>query len=90
MRVQTFLPVFNGFYNTLFEDLIDNATDNAIEYYNEQNESDLNYDDFDFDFDSIINEICKDAVLKVEEYNDECLYFELCENAYFVEYTINE
>ena len=67
MRVQTFLPVFNGFYNTLFEDILDNAVDDAIEYYNEQNESDLNYDDFDFDFDSIMNEICKDAVLKVEE-----------------------
>ena len=67
MRVQTFLPVFNGFYNTLFEDLIDNATDNAIEYYNEQNNTLLNYDDFDFNFVSIQNEICKDAVLKIEE-----------------------
>ena len=195
MKVQTFLPVFNGFYNTLFEDLIYNATDNAIEYYNEQNNTSLNYDDFDFDFTTIKNEICRDAVLKVEEklneiginctinfenlvsprecnfdndsinieinfkkfsqvieildqnydsfsqyikdnytscsgfissyssyssdwmedlrengenethkvgavldfilqeveeYNDECLYFELCDNAYFVEYTIHE
>ena len=67
MKVQTFLPVFNGFYNTLFEDLIDNAIDNAIKYHNDQNESDLNYDDFDFNFVSIQNEICKDAVLKIEE-----------------------
>ena len=67
MKVQTFLPVFNGFYNTLFEDLIDNATDNVIEYHNEQNESDLNYDNFDFDYASIQNEICKDAVSKIEE-----------------------
>ena len=67
MNVQTFLPVFNGFYNTLFEDLIDNAVDNQIEYYNEQNGTELNYDDFDFNFVSIQNEICKDAVSKIEE-----------------------
>ena len=66
MKVQTFLPVFNGFYNTLFENILDNATDNAIEWYNEDNNTSLNYDDFDFDFASIKNEICKDAVSKVE------------------------
>ena len=67
MRVQTFLPVFNGFYNTLFEDLIYNATDNAIEWYNEHNNTLLNYDNFDFDFITLQNEICKDAVSKIEE-----------------------
>ena len=67
MKVQTFLPVFNGFYNTLFEDLIDNAVDGAMEYYNEQNNTSLNYDDFDFNFVSIQNEICKDAISKVED-----------------------
>ena len=67
MKVQTFLPVFNGFYNTLFENILDNAVDNQIEYYNEQNESDLNYDNFNFGFITIKNEICKDAVSKIEE-----------------------
>ena len=67
MRVQTFLPVFNGFYNTLFENILDNAVDNAIECHNEQNSTGLNYDDFDFDFASIQSEICKDAVYKIEE-----------------------
>ena len=67
MKVHTFLPIFNGFYNTLFDNILDNATDNAIEYHNEQNNTSLNYDDFDFNFISIQNEICKDAVLKVEE-----------------------
>ena len=67
MKVQTFLPIFNGFYNTLFEDLIDNAVDGAIEYHNEQNNTDLVYDDFNFNFDSIMQEICKDAVSKVED-----------------------
>ena len=67
MKVQTFLPVFNGFYNTLFEDILDSTTDNAIEYYNEQNNTNLVYDDFNFNFDSIMQEICKDAVSKIED-----------------------
>ena len=67
MKVHTFLPIFNGFYNTLFENLIDNATDNAIEWHNETNGTNLSYDNFDFDFASIQNEICKDAASKVEE-----------------------
>lgn len=67
MKVQTFLPVFNGFYNTLFENLIDNAAEFAIDDYNEQNNTNLVYDDFDFNFVSIQNEICKDAVSKIEE-----------------------
>ena len=65
MNAQTFLPVFNGFYNTLFENIIDNATDNAIEYYNEQNNTSLNYDDFNYNL--IKNEISKDAVSKIED-----------------------
>ena len=67
MKVQTFLPVFNGFYNTLFEYILDSTTDNAIEYHNEQNNTSLNYDDFDFNFNSIQNEISKYAVSKIEE-----------------------
>ena len=67
MKVQTFLPVFNGFYNTLFENIIDNAVDNQIEYYNEQNSTKLIYDDFNFDYNLIMQEICKNAVSKIEE-----------------------
>ena len=67
MKVQTFLPVFNGFYNTLFEDIIDKAVDYQIEYYNEQNNTSLNYDDFNFNYNLIKNEISKDAVSKIEE-----------------------
>ena len=67
MKVQTFLPVFNGFYNTLFENILDNATEFAIDDYNEQNNTDLVYDDFNFDFITLQSEICKDAVIKIEE-----------------------
>ena len=67
MNVQTFLPVFNGFYNTLFENVIDNAVDDQIEYYNEQNNTSLNYDDFNFNYNLIKNEISKDAVSKIED-----------------------
>ena len=67
MKTQTFLPVFNGFYNTLFENILDNATEFAVDNYNEQNGTELSYYDFNFNFDSIMQEICKDAVLKIEE-----------------------
>ena len=72
MKVQTFLPVFNGFYNTLFEDILENAADNVIEYHNETNGTELNYDNFYFEFVSSQNKICKDeisrdAVSKIEE-----------------------
>ena len=67
MKVQTFLPVFNGFYNSLFENILDNATEFAIYDYNEQNNTNLVYDDFNFNFDSIMQGICKDAVLKIGE-----------------------
>ena len=67
MKVQTFLPVFNGFYNTLFEDILENATEFAIDNYNEQNNTLLNYDDFDFNYNLIMSEICKDAISKVED-----------------------
>ena len=61
MKVQTFLPVFNGFYNTLFENIIDKAVDIEL------NNTDLDYDDFNFNFDSIMKEISKDAVSKIEK-----------------------
>ena len=61
MKVQTFLPVFNGFYNTLFENIIDKAVDIEL------NNTDLDYDDFNFNFDSIKKEISKDAVSKIEK-----------------------
>ena len=67
MKVQTFLPVFNGFYNTVFEYILDNATEFAIDNYNEQNNTLLNYDDFNFNYNLIMSEICKDAVIKIEE-----------------------
>ena len=67
MKVQTFLPVFNGFYNTLFEDILDNATEFAIDNHNETNGTELNYDNFNFDFNTIKNEICKYAVSKIED-----------------------
>ena len=117
MRVQTFLPVFNGFYNTLFEDILDNATDNAIEYYNEQNyDSFAQYikdhytsiDGFISSHSSYASDWMEDlkndpenethkvgAVLdfilqEIEEYKDEDLYFDICENYYEIYYTINE
>lgn len=57
MKVNTWLPVFPGFYSTIFNG--DDIIEREIEYYNEDNGTDLNYDDFDFDYQSYENEVAK-------------------------------
>ena len=51
ISVGTYLPVFPGFYNTIFEF---NDEDQEIDYYNDERESkglsELEYDQFDFDY----------------------------------------
>ena len=67
MKVATFLPLFNGFYGTFFEYIIDDCESQAIEFYNEDNDTDLNYDDFRFAHKELMLEISKDCVEKVSE-----------------------
>ena len=47
MKVKSWLPIFPGFYESIFEC---DSEDSEIEYYNEQNNTNLNYDDFDWDY----------------------------------------
>ena len=46
MKIETYCPLFPGFYNTIFEP----NEDNEIEYHNDENNTDLSYDDFEFDY----------------------------------------
>jgi hypothetical protein len=46
MKIETYCPLFPGFYNTIFEP----NEDNEIEYHNQENDTDLSYDDFEFDY----------------------------------------
>jgi hypothetical protein len=47
MKIETHCPLFPGFYNTIFEP----SEENEIYSYNQDNGTDLSYDDFEWDYD---------------------------------------
>lgn len=47
MKIETYCPLFPGFYNTVFEP----CEDNEIYSYNQDNDKNLSYDDFQWDYD---------------------------------------
>lgn len=59
---ETFAPLFPGFYGTVFE--CDET--NEIESYNEENGTDLNYDDFEWDYRDYKNRVSKAFVNRLE------------------------
>ena len=46
-KFKTWCPLFPGFYNTVFEY---SREEDDIDYYNEENKTDLKYDDFEWDY----------------------------------------
>jgi hypothetical protein len=46
-KIESYLPLFDGFYNTLFE--YDNE-EGDIQYYNNEYGTDFDYEDFDWDY----------------------------------------
>jgi hypothetical protein len=60
----TWAPLFPGFYGTIFE--YDRESED-IEYYNEENDIELGYDDFDFDYSDYRNRICRAFVNRLEK-----------------------
>lgn len=54
--IKTYLPVFPGFYGTIFE--YENE-EFDIENYNEENNTDLNFDDFEFNYKDYYNRVAK-------------------------------
>ena len=63
--IKSYLPCFSGFYNTIFE--YDNE-DSDIENYNEENGTDLSFDDFEFDYEDYSKRISKACVDEIETY----------------------
>ena len=47
MKIETYCPLFPGFYNTVFEP----CEDNEIYSFNQENDKNLSYDDFKWDYD---------------------------------------
>src|SRR5688572_11202133 len=63
MKYETFAPLFPGFYGTVFE--YDREDDN-INSYNEEYKTDLNFDDFDWDYKEYENRVSKAFVNRLE------------------------
>jgi len=55
MKIKSYLPIFQGFYETIFEPCEDHII-----------EEPYNYDDYDFDYDEYREEMAKDCVNAIE------------------------
>lgn len=62
MKSTTFCPLFPGFYGTTFEPI----EDSEIYNYNQENNTDLNYDDFEWDYEDYRNRVGKEFVNRCE------------------------
>lgn len=60
---ETYCPLFPGFYNTVFQ--YDNE-DSDIDYYNEENNTNLSYDDFEWNYKDYENRVAKSFVNRLE------------------------
>ncbi len=63
MKYETYCPLFPGFYNTVFQ--YDNE-EMDIESYNQENNTDLNYDDFEWNYREYEERICKAFANRLE------------------------
>jgi len=64
MKYNTFCPLFTGFYNTIFQY---DGEDEDIRYYNEENGTNYDYDDFSWDYKDYENRISKAFVNRLEK-----------------------
>lgn len=67
MKVHTFLPLFSGFYYSIWENNIESEEKQIIEYYNEENGTELSWDDFNWTYDFVsyskaITEVIMEAI----------------------------
>lgn len=63
MKYATFCPLFPGFYGTIFEY---DREDDDINSYNEEHNTSLTWDDFNWDFKDYEQRVCKAFVNKLE------------------------
>ncbi len=63
MKVETWLPIFPGFYNTIFQ----YNEEYDIDSYNEENNTDLGYDDFEFDYKDYEIRVSKEVTKIIEK-----------------------
>nr|WP_317632306.1 hypothetical protein [uncultured Flavobacterium sp.] len=66
-KVETFLPLFSGFYETLIGSIMNDLETAEIDYYNEENNTNLDWDNFKFDFESFKKEAAELMIDRVSE-----------------------
>lgn len=64
--IKTFLPIFTGFYNTIFEPDTSIEIDNINNQRETKNLSLINFDDCNFDYKSYFNEVCIQVTAYIE------------------------
>lgn len=62
MKFDTFCPLFPGFYNTVFQP----SEGDEIHSYNQENGTDLGYDDFNWDYDEYYRRVAKAFTSRLE------------------------
>jgi len=67
LKNETWLPIFPGFYNTLFEPDESNEIEDINSLRKERGLKEISFDDVDFDYDSYRNEISLCCVKFIEE-----------------------
>lgn len=63
MKVKTFLPVFDGFYNTFFEC---DSEEMLIQDYNIENNTNYDYSDFNWNYEKYYNDTAKQCCSVIE------------------------
>tara|TARA_R110000772_G_scaffold74551_1_gene162301 strand:+ start:27 stop:602 length:576 start_codon:yes stop_codon:yes gene_type:complete len=66
--IESYLPLFPGFYNTIFES---HSEGYEIESYNEENDTDYNYNDFTWHYDDYHNNMSQECCSGIEEILEE-------------------
>lgn len=65
MKIKTYLPIFTGYYGSIFEPNEDIEIDYINELRAENNKSKINYDNIQFDYDNYYLELSKELCYKV-------------------------
>ena len=65
MKIKTYLPIFKGYYGSIFDPNEDSEIDYINELRAENNKSEINYDHIDFDYNKYYLELSQDLCYKV-------------------------
>ena len=65
--IETYLPVFSGFYGGYFESQADSLAEIEYEYYRDTYCEDLEFDDLEFDYKSFYNDCAECMVFEVRD-----------------------